>query len=511
MGKILPAFKKSRIDDIKNQISSNSSYYYVFAANPVEYTGNTPATTNDDYSTLFYNDWSLLFGKKVTNNDIMPVIRKIVWESNTIYSMYDNTSNSMYTEDYYVVKSPSIVGGDYLIYKCLDNANGSTSTQPPDQIQSTSFRKSDGYLWRYITSISDAQYKKFATNDYVPIYANATIVSGATNYNGIEVVMIENEGSGYNTYNDGDVQTVVNSTLIQIESTASTDNNFYTKNAIYIYNEASATSQLKVVSSYVSNSSGNWVYLDSAANTTNITPSITKYKISPRVVFDTDGIAVPSAYSVINTVSNSISNVVIIDTGYGISRANVSIISNSSFGTGANLYAIVPPPGGHGSNPEIEMNILGYCISVSFSNTESNTISSDILYNKIGILKNPYTLNANNTKGSLYTSNTFSSLLKANVSSNAVFDVGDTVIGQTSNALGIVAFSNSTVVHLVGDKKFSNSETVVSSNGAVSTTLSINTLGNIYTKDLIPIYIKNVSNIERSNTQTETFKIVIQI
>lgn len=511
MGKLLPSYKKAIIDDIINNISSNTSHYYAFAANPIINSGNTPSVNSDDYSTVFINDWQMLFGKKITNTDIIPIINNIQWTSNSIYTKYDNTSNTLYSNEYYVITSPSIVGGNYDVYKCIDNANGSPSTQKPDQIQPSSFQKSDGYIWRYMTSISSANYDKFSTTQYSPIYPNSSIVASAYNYSGVEVVMITNSGSGYISYNNGTIRSVVNSTLVQIESTASIDNDFYTKNSIYIYNTSSATSQLRNVSRYVSNTSGNWVFLDEAANTTNITPSITNYRISPRVVFETDADSIPVAYSVVNTYSNSISQIVMIDNGYGVSWANVYVVSNTNYGSGCNLYAIVPPPGGHGANPEIELNLQGYCVSFKFANTESNTIVYNTTYNKIGLLKNPYVLQANNIKGSRYSSNTFNEILIANVSPSATFTVGEIVTGNTSGSKGTVVYSNSTVIYLTGDKGFSNNETIISSNGDLSTVININKLGDIYTKDIVPLYIQNISDVTRSNTQTESYKLIIQV
>ena len=100
---------------------------------------------------------------------------------------------------------------------------------------------------------------------------------------------------------------------------------------------------------------------------------------------------------------------------------------------------------------------------------------------------------------------------RANVTSGAIFTVGDTVTGQNSGAVGTVAYSNSTVLYLTGDKYFSNNETIASSNGTVVSTIQINTLGNIYTKDITPIYIQNITNVTRSNTQTESYKLIVQV
>ena len=124
--------------------------------------------------------------------------------------------------------------------------------------------------------------------------------------------------------------------------------------------------------------------------------------------------------------------------------------------------------------------------------------------------KNPYSLNSNNTKGSYYSSNIFSQILEANISSGT-YTNGEIVIGNTSSAKGIVVYSNSSVVHLIGDKKFSNGEYITNSNGNVSSQITINTLGDIYTKDLVPLYVRDVNTVTRANNQIEAFKLIIQV
>jgi hypothetical protein len=517
MGKLLPSYKKALYDEIVNNISSNGSHYYAFAANPVAYSNTAPEVSNDDYSTIFINDWQLLFGKKLSNSNIYPVISKNIWYSNTLYSRYDNTSNTLYIDNnYYVICEPSVSGGSYHVYKCIDNANGSLSTVNPSSIgtptQQASFQTGDNYKWRYITSISNQIYTNFSTTEFAPVYPNTTIIASAFTYSGVEVIMISNTGSGYNSYTNGTIKSVVNSTVVEIESYSSGDNNFYTKNGIYIYNTIAATSQLFGVSSYISNTSGKWVYLDSPANTTNITASVTKYLITPKVVFDTDG-TTPVAYSIINTYSNSIGSIVILDKGSNITRANVSIQSNTSYGSLANLYAIVPPAGGHGADPSTELNMKGMGVYFTFSNTENATIvTSNTLYNKIGILRNPYGLQSNGAKsGARYYANTFSQILNANVSPSFTFNVGETITGVNTGSIGTVVFSNSTQVYLTGDKSFTTGETLANAAGINVTNMTINTLGSIYTNDLKPLYVQNINNVNRSNTQTESFKLVIQV
>lgn len=276
-----------------------------------------------------------------------------------------------------------------------------------------------------------------------------------------------------------------------------------------------ATSQLRIVSDYISNSSGKFVRVTPAIDTTLITPGITEYLITPAVIFETDGITDPKAYTTINTTSNSIQSVVILDNGTNISWANVRI--QSSYGSGANFYAIVPPPGGHGFDPITELNPKGFAVAFNFSNTENASIpTSNLVYNKIGLIKNPYSLVANSVtgeieKGSKYYANTFNQVLEANISPSYVFNIGEIVTGTNSAAVGIVVFSNTTQVHLSGDKYFINGETIANSSGTVIGNITINHVADIYTKDLKPIYVDNINNVNRSDTQTEVFKLTVEI
>lgn len=521
MGKLLPSYRKAIIDEMFDNIQANTSHYYAFAANPVAYPGTVPSLTNDDYSTNFTFDWQMLFGKKINSSDMSSVISKKNWSSNTVYDRYDNTSNTVISNNnFYVISSPVTTGGSYHVYKCIDNANNAASTVDPGTIgtptQVSTFKTNDGYKWRYLYSITEYNYERFASESYVPVYTNSTLSATSSSYAGVEVVMINNSGNGYTAYANGIIRSVQNSTVIQIENDSSSSDNFYVNNGIYIYNTIQTTSQLRTISDYVSNSSGKFVYVSEPLQTNTITSGITQYLISPAVVFETDGDSDPKAYTVVNTSNYSISNVVILDIGTNISWANVKI--QSSYGSGANVYAIVPPPGGHGYDPATELNIKGVAISFRFSNTESNTIpSSNTLYNKIGIVKNPYSLSANIAtgtinKGSKYTANTFNQLLIANVNpAGVVFTPESFVVGANSGARGIVVFSNTTQVHISGDKYFIDGEGLANSSGSVVCNVSINEVGDIYTKDLKPIYIDNINNVNRSNTQTEIFKLTIEI
>lgn len=515
MGNLLASYKKAVFDELANSISTNTSQYYAFASNPKEYVGEVPPSTKDNYSSMFEYTWNMIFGKKITDADIIPVIKKNIWTPNTVYDRYDNTSETMYDRNnYYVITQPEVVGGSYHIYKCINNAGGTPSTVKPSSIgnptQSFNFvTLPDNYEWRYITSISPELYDKFATADYAPVYPNNSIALTASINSGVDVVVVANGGAGYTTYASGKVQSNPNTTVVQISNNASEIAGFYSNSSLYLYNTISATSQLKNISNYVVNSAGKYIITETPVNTALIVPGSTNYSISPKVVFETDGTSAPTAFSIINTFSNSISSVVVYDSGANVSWANVSI--QSTYGSGAVVYAIVAPPGGHGKDPAVELNMKGYCIAFDYNTAETDVfLASNTVYNKIGIIKNPHSINSNTAaKMDRFSNNTFNCLLKANV--NHTFTRGELVVGSTSKARGTVVFANSSQVYLVGDKDFSNGEFVSNSSTSNVTSINIFSRGDLYVKDLVPLYTQNINNVVREPNQTELFKIIVKI
>ena len=506
MGILLPAYRAAVIDAITEEIGSNTGYYYAFAANAAPSTGSSTTPVASDYSSSFSLDWELMFGKRLDITDLLPVINNVTWTSGTTYAQYDCTSANLSTAQFYVLTQPALYG-QYNVYKCVYNNSNAASVNIPNLVQPSTFTTADGYMWRYVTTITYSDYIRFSVNNFVPIYPNSSIVASANQYAGVDVAPVINPGSGYSATTNGTVVAVINSSLIQIQTGASPYNDTYAMSGIYLQNSLASTSQLNYVSHYVANTLGNWVFLAQSANATNITPSVTKYLITPRVIFTSDGSSDPQGYCTVDSSANSISNIVMINPGSGVSWANVQIVANSNYGSGASAYAIVPPPGGHGANVASELFVKGLSFSFSFVNTEDNTVPTNVSYNTIGILKNPYALTASGGKGVQYTNVTFNQLLTCTISPAKTFPVGEQVTGTTSGAVGTVALSNTSTLWLTGDKYFVSGEYVTDSTNTVM--ITINTPGSVYARDQHPLYVQNISTVTRSNTQTETFQVSI--
>ena len=70
---------------------------------------------------------------------------------------------------------------------------------------------------------------------------------------------------------------------------------------------------------------------------------------------------------------------------------------------------------------------------------------------------------------------------------------------------------------MTGQKRFLPSEGIKNQNG-ITTIMTINKdiantyiTGDIYTKDIQPLYVQNLDDVKRSNSQTENYKLIIQV
>lgn len=90
-----------------------------------------------------------------------------------------------------------VMTDEYNVYKCLDNNNDAISTVKPIGTQVLPISLNDGYVWKYLFNVPIALRTKFLTDNYMPV-VNA-LTQQFYSAGGIENVIIENRGTGYNT------------------------------------------------------------------------------------------------------------------------------------------------------------------------------------------------------------------------------------------------------------------------------------------------------------------------
>ena len=203
------------------QSSSNSYYAFIGLPNASDYQSdwntNPPAPLDSlDQSNDYYD--TMLALKKINSSDITQVIRKVSWKSGTTFDMWRNdiTINNpslpsnlsdIYAANFYVVNS------EFRVYICLyNNASpendfrGSPSLDEPnftDLEPREAGSSGDGYIWKYLYTITPNQIIKFDSTKYVPVpsdwYTKSTyapIRENATTSGQIKIVTIRNRGVG---------------------------------------------------------------------------------------------------------------------------------------------------------------------------------------------------------------------------------------------------------------------------------------------------------------------------
>ena len=204
--------------------SSNSYYSFVGLTNPADYQSDwdqDPPSPKDNFDQE--NDyWDTMVAlKKITSSDVKQVVPKRSWSSGTTYDMYrhdysrTNTaavsgSTSLYLSTYFVMNS------DFRVYICLqngtnpDNPTGQPSLDEPtftDLEPRAAGTSGDGYIWKYLYTITPSDVAKFESTQYMPVPAdwstsadNAAVRDNAVD-GSIKIATITNRGVGLGTAN----------------------------------------------------------------------------------------------------------------------------------------------------------------------------------------------------------------------------------------------------------------------------------------------------------------------
>lgn len=182
-------------------IYNQDTRYYFTIGRVNEWANGTPEQANS--SILAFNDvWNNMIGAKlITGNDVKLAVPRHNWTANTTYIAYDDKASHIFNPNvqHYVVTS------DWNVYKCIANNNGAASNVEPTQTYTDrTIEESDGYVWKYMFTISSEDRLRFTTDDFIPVQTltsnNSSLqwqvqtnaVEGA-----IESVRIINSGTGY--------------------------------------------------------------------------------------------------------------------------------------------------------------------------------------------------------------------------------------------------------------------------------------------------------------------------
>ena len=222
------------VESVEN--TNNSYYVFIGLSNPTgaptlagygrtsdwNSSDKTPAPT-DSFSYRAHSGDTMMFGKRVSSANIRRIIRRVDWAAGNRYEIYRDdysasnpspltAANRLYDANYYVLNS------DFKVYVCIDNGSsgdnvlGNISQDEPtftDLEPSKAGNSGDGYVWKYLFTVSPSDIIKFDSTEYITVpnsWATSTdsqirLVrengNSDVNLNQIKHVYIENAGTGY--------------------------------------------------------------------------------------------------------------------------------------------------------------------------------------------------------------------------------------------------------------------------------------------------------------------------
>ena len=220
------------VESVEN--TNNSYYVFIGLPNPAgtstlvgygrssNWNSSTPAPT-DSFSYRSHSGDTMMFGKKVSSANIRRIIRRVDWISGNRYEIYRDDysatnqspltkANRLYDANYYVLNS------DFKVYVCIDN--GSSGTTPLGNVSqdeptftdlepSKAGNSGDGYVWKYLFTVSPSDIIKFDSTEFITVPNNWSSSTDAQiravrengdssiNENQIKHVYIQDGGNDY--------------------------------------------------------------------------------------------------------------------------------------------------------------------------------------------------------------------------------------------------------------------------------------------------------------------------
>ena len=220
------------VESVEN--TNNSYYVFVGLSNPTgagslvgygrsaNWNSDTPSPI-DSFSYRSHTSDTMMFGKKVSSANIRRIIRRVDWVSGNRYEIYRDdysaknqspltAANRLYDANYYVLNS------DFKVYICIDN--GSTGTNPLGNVSqdeptftdlepSKAGNSGDGYVWKYLFTVSPSDIIKFDSTEFITVPNNWSTSTDSqiravrengdsnVNENQIKHVYIEKSGNNY--------------------------------------------------------------------------------------------------------------------------------------------------------------------------------------------------------------------------------------------------------------------------------------------------------------------------
>lgn len=519
-----------------------------------------PVDTIDDINQARAN----MVGMKLLKNDeVSHVIPRYDWAAGTVYSPWDSDDPDIYENS----DSPFyVLTNDFKVYKCLDRVSDTTqASDVPTKVQAAPFLTADGYKWKYMYTIIAADSEKFLTRSFMPVKtltisttakARATAQTITGGADGVVELLNENPAitvgqkvtaSGITLDNPTTVKAISGkfvtlsantSNYTTADTTVFTFGDFETTNVLYDQQQAQKDS--------VALAGG--IDRIEVTNTGSGYDGHTLTQIHGAIHIIGDGSSATVAADANITLSGgSVARITPTAAGTGYSVAQVSVVSGD-LSNGSNLAAraVIAPPSGHGVDPVAELGGFFIGVNTQISGVDDTDIANNQDFRQITIIKNPTVGGVIETKAAAqargtgrgtfratkflsYNTSVSSVQTAVTTMSNLVTNGNDVLLKGSALINGIRPQAYVTNVDLTAGKifyvqnsltgyqAFAATDSVTYSNSAAPTgsvagiTLTASNGATDYNKGSGEIlFIENRDPIQRSSTQIEDIKLILE-
>lgn len=157
-------------EQFRESVAESMSSNLYFTVGKVDAWANdaAPLQANTSVTSLFEVYRNMIGGKKVTGNDIYHCIPRNDWTQGVVYDQYDHCTCSL------MLFNPNtkfyVITPNWDVYKCISNNNGAPSINMPIQkITTGTVQEVDGYIWKYMYTVSAGEQLRFTTSEYIPV------------------------------------------------------------------------------------------------------------------------------------------------------------------------------------------------------------------------------------------------------------------------------------------------------------------------------------------------------
>ena len=449
-------FRVINAENFKEDVADAATSVYVgigksdvWSLTTSDTTDTTPFTPVDALDALGEASQNMIGMKLIGAADVSHVVPRYTWASDVSYHAWDSDDGSIFDKKFYILTS------EFKAYKCI-KAGGSVSTIQPTQTLTDPTAESDGYIWKYMYTISVADAEKFLTTSYMPV---KTVSLAYGSDAAAEAALSEADYAQY---------------LNQKASRASAT--------------AAGIERIEVTSGAT-------------------------YSSTPTVTITGDGTdATATAVMSGSGSTQAVASITINNKGTNYTVANIT------FGSGdAAARAVISPETGHGIQPIKELGAFFIGLNSQLTGNENGDLTVGNDFRQVTIIRNPkiYGPGAIATAASL---KALKALDFSAATTGYLID--ELIVGGTSGAQAYVVENDIATGKIyyhqnskTGYKAFQNSEAVAGQTSSTSVTLKSSSA--LLTPEVHPgtgdiMFLENRNPINRTATQIEDIKVIIE-